>query len=73
MKFIIVIMLLAVLAALGGAGLLMLRKGRDPSSRNPAMARALAVRVGLSIALFLFILLAWSLGWIHPTGIPVSA
>ncbi len=58
MKFIIVIMLLAVLAALGGAGLLMLRKGRDPSSRNPAMARALAVRVGLSIALFLFILLA---------------
>jgi flagellar basal body-associated protein FliL len=73
MKIIIVITLLAVLAALAGAGLLMLRKGREPGSRSPAMARALALRVGLSIALFLFILLAWYLGWIKPTGIPVSA
>jgi len=24
------------------------------------------------VALFLFILLAWSLGWIHPTGLPVQ-
>jgi Protein of unknown function (DUF2909) len=73
MKIIIVITLLAVLAALAGAGLLMLRKGREPGSRSPAMARALALRVGLSVALFLFILLAWYLGWIQPTGIPVSA
>ena len=73
MRIIIVITLLAVLAALAGAGLLMLRKGREPGSRSPAMARALALRVGLSIALFLFILLAWYLGWIKPTGIPVSA
>jgi Protein of unknown function (DUF2909) len=73
MKVIIVITLLAVLAALAGAGLLMLRKGREPGSRSPAMARALALRVGLSVALFLFILLAWYLGWIKPTGIPVSA
>jgi hypothetical protein len=73
MKTIIVITLLAVLATLASAGLLMLRKGREPGSRSPAMARALAVRVGLSIALFLFILLAWYLGWIKPTGIPVSA
>ena len=36
------------------------------------MARALAVRVGLSVALFLLILLAWKLGWIHPSGIPVE-
>jgi hypothetical protein len=73
MKTIIVITLLAVLATLASAGLLMLRKGREPGSRSPAMARALAVRVGLSIALFLFILFAWYLGWIKPTGIPVSA
>jgi hypothetical protein len=73
MKTIIVITLLAVLATLASAVLLMLRKGREPGSRSPAMARALAVRVGLSIALFLFILLAWYLGWIKPTGIPVSA
>ena len=74
MKTLIVIALVAVLAALASAGLMMLRKGDDdPSARSPAMARALAVRVGLSIALFLFILLAWYMGWIRPTGIPISA
>ena len=36
------------------------------------MARTLAVRVGLSGTLFLLILLAWALGWIHPSGIPVG-
>jgi Protein of unknown function (DUF2909) len=72
MKVIILVMLVAVLAALGGAGAMMLRKGRTPGTRNLGMARALALRVALSIALFLFILLAWSLGWIHPTGIPLS-
>jgi hypothetical protein len=34
------------------------------------MARALGLRVGLSIVLFACILIAWSLGYIHPTGIP---
>ncbi|MEN9375389.1 MAG: hypothetical protein RL710_546, partial [Pseudomonadota bacterium] len=36
------------------------------------MARALAMRVGISILLFACILLAWQLGWIHPTGIAVG-
>jgi hypothetical protein len=36
------------------------------------MARALALRVGLSIALFLLILLAYSLGWIQPSGVPLK-
>jgi hypothetical protein len=46
-----------------------------PSADKPhdaRMARALALRVLLSIALFLFILLAWWLGWIQPSGLPVS-
>jgi len=33
------------------------------------MMRALAMRVGLSVLLFICILLAWWLGWIQPTGI----
>jgi hypothetical protein len=37
------------------------------------MARALAVRVALSITVFLFVLLAWYFGWIKPSGIPISA
>ena len=73
MKTVIVLMLVAVLVALAGAGVFMLRKGSDPGTRNPAMARALAVRVGLSITVFLLVLLAWSMGWIKPSGIPISA
>jgi len=73
MKIVIVLMLVAVLVALAGAGFFMLRKGAEPGSRNPAMARALAVRVGLSVTVFLLVLLAWSMGWIKPSGIPISA
>jgi hypothetical protein len=36
------------------------------------MARALAWRVGLSVALFVCILVAYKLGWIQPTGLPVA-
>lgn len=72
MKTVIVIVLLLVLLALAGAGLFMLRKGDDPAARDARMARALALRVGLSIALFLFILLSWRMGWINPTGLPLG-
>ena len=73
MKVLIVIVLVSIIGVLASAGVLMLRKGRDPSTSPRAMARALAWRVALSVGLFLFILLAWSLGWIRPTGIPISA
>ena len=74
MKIVIVVFLVLVLAALGGAGFFMLRRGSDTPSdgTDKRMARALAVRVALSVTLFLLILLAWSLGWIHPSGIPVG-
>ena len=78
MKVLIVIALLAIVGALASAGLFMLRRGRiepaadDPARRDKRMARALAVRVGLSVALFLFILLSWYMGWVQPTGIPTG-
>ena len=51
----------------------MLRRDPDDGrSADKRMARVLAIRVGLSVTLFLLILLAWSLGWIHPSGIPVG-
>jgi uncharacterized iron-regulated membrane protein len=72
MKAIIVIVLIAVLATLASAGVFMLKRRppgeTDPAQRDRRMARALALRVGISVALFLFILLAWWLGWIKPTG-----
>jgi len=76
MKIVIVLFLVAVLAALASAGLFMLRRkseGEDPTLRDKRMAKALAVRVGLSVTLFLLILLAFALGWIHPTGVPLNA
>jgi len=73
MKAVLITALLLVLAALASAGLFMLRKNPgEVGSRDKKMARALAVRVGLSVALFLFILLSWKMGWIEPKGLPTS-
>ena len=76
MKVLLVLMFAGVLAALAGAGVFMLRKGDDGESaerRDKRMARALAVRVGLSVAIFLLILLSWHMGWLRPSGIPVGS
>ncbi len=73
MKTVMVLMFVAVLAALAGAGVFMLRKDKGGDRQGKNMARALALRVALSVALFLFILLSWYMGWVKPTGIPLSA
>jgi hypothetical protein len=72
MKTVIVLFLLAVLVALASAGLLMLRRSRASDPKGALMARALAVRVGLSVALFLLVMFSYWMGWIKPTGIPIS-
>ena len=67
MKIIVFIAFVGILGALFAAGFFMLRnKGRGD------MARALTVRIGLSVALFLFILFAYFMGWIKPTGLPLN-
>ena len=72
MKTVIVLSLLAVLVVLASAGVFMMRKGRGNDPTGKRMARALGVRVALSIALFLFVLFSFWMGWIQPTGIPLS-
>ena len=72
MKGLIVGMLVLIVIVLASAGVLMLRRPRDGKPNDSRMARALALRVLLSIGLFLFILLAWRLGWIHPSALPLS-
>lgn len=50
----------------------MMRKGddqRDDQQRSRAMFRSLALRVGLSVVLFICILVAAKLGYLHPTGL----
>ncbi len=74
MKIVMVLLMVAVLGALASAGVFMLRKGSQGGDRRSKnMARALALRVGLSVALFLFILLGWYMGWVRPTGLPVGS
>ncbi len=72
MKTVMLLMLVAVLGSLASAGVFMLRRPKPGDPRKDRMARALAVRVGLSVALFLFILLSWFMGWVQPTGIPIG-
>jgi hypothetical protein len=74
MSWIIAVALLGILAALATAGLFMLRRGGEEGEGhgNKRMARALAARVALSVALFLFILFAYWMGWITPTGVPLG-
>jgi hypothetical protein len=62
----------AILAALIAAGVFMVRGGRDGSSRGGNMMRALTIRIALSVLLFVCIMAAWRLGWIHPTGLPLG-
>ncbi|WCM87456.1 MULTISPECIES: twin transmembrane helix small protein [unclassified Acidovorax] len=72
MKYVVVLAFLAILASLGSALFFMMRNGRNDKARSGHMARALAVRVGLSILLFLCLLAAWKLGYIQPTGLPAT-
>lgn len=73
--FLVIVAFTGILGSLGAALYFMMRPGTDADGQprpNP-MAKALAVRVGLSIVLFLCILLAWKLGYLRPTGIPAGA
>jgi hypothetical protein len=72
MKYLVLLAFLAILASLGSALFFMVRNGRDNKAQGSRMARALAWRIGLSVLLFLCILLAWKLGYIQPTGLSVA-
>ena len=75
MKYLVVLAIIAILASLASALFFMMRNGRadkNDRARGSRMAKALAFRVGLSIVLFLCILVAWQLGYIQPTGLPAS-
>jgi hypothetical protein len=72
MKYVVALAFVGILASLGFALYYMLKDGRDGRAKSGGMARALTVRIALSVILFLCILLAWKLGYIQPGGLPVS-
>jgi hypothetical protein len=70
MKILFALAFIAIIAALLCAGFFMVRSPQEGENKGKKMARALALRVFLSVALFGFIGLAYWAGWIQPTGIP---
>ena len=72
MKYLVLLAFVAIIGSLGSALFFMMRDGQGGRPKTSNMARALAVRVGVSIVLFICILAAWKLGYIQPTGIPVG-
>ena len=68
MHIIVVIAFVGIIASLfSGLYFVMKDKGRSNRAVN-----ALSWRIGLSILLFVFILISYRMGWIHPTGIPLT-
>lgn len=72
MKYLVALAFIAILGSLASALFFMMKDGRDGKAKTNNMARALTVRIGLSVLLFICILVAWKLGYIQPTGIPAG-
>ncbi len=68
MNIIVVIAFVLILASLF-SGLYFVMKDKGKTNRA---VNALTFRIGFSILLFLFILFSYKMGWIHPTGIPIT-
>ena len=72
MKYLVVAAFVGIVVSLGSALFFMMRNGNNDALKGNRMARALAVRVGLSTLLFLCLLAAWQVGYILPTGLPAT-
>jgi len=73
MKIWIIIALVGIICSLLAAGLFMVRGGPDDQDKSKRMANALTWRIGISVFLFLTIIVSYAMGWIQPTGIPLYA
>ena len=65
MRYIVILAFLGIVGSLASALVYLMR---DKGGTNRTV-NALTVRIGLSIALFLFVLFAHYMGWIESTGI----
>ena len=64
-KLVVFLVMAAIVVSLGVA-LFHLATGRGDSSK---LLRSLTLRIGLSVALFVLLMLAWRFGLIHPHGL----
>ena len=66
MRWLVIICLVAIVVSMGSA-LVFLYRGREGGSKR--MLRALQIRVGLSVGLFLFLMLSYKFGLIGAQGV----
>ena len=64
-KLIVLAIFAGIVASLGSALLYLVRD----EGRSSRVVRALTVRIGLSVALFILLLVLWGLGVIQPHGV----
>ena len=69
MQFVVIIAFVLIIGSLF-SGLYFVMKDKGKSNRA---VTALTFRVGFSVLLFLFILLSYRMGWIHPSGLPLNS
>ena len=69
-EFFIVIIIIAILTALGFGLIGMIRGGRQGSDK---IFKSLVMRVALSVLLFLLVLFAGYMGWIEPNIVILDA
>lgn len=72
MSYFLAIFLVFILAALAAAGFFLVRQRPEDESGEPKVnnvTKALTIRIGLSVFLFVCLLVSWKMGWIKPTGI----
>ncbi len=72
MTYLVVLAFVAILGSLAAALFFMMKDGTNGKAKTSNMARALAFRIGFSVLLFVCILIAWKMGYIQPTGLPVG-
>lgn len=72
MKYLVIFAFVAILGSLAVALVSMMRgeSAQTDHAKSRRMARALTLRIGLSVLLFMVVLFSYLMGWIQPTGLP---
>jgi cytochrome bd-type quinol oxidase subunit 2 len=72
MKLFVIAAFVLIVVSLAGALVAMMRADSESgdAQRSRRMAKALTVRIGVSVLLFAVVIISYLMGWIQPTGLP---
>ncbi len=65
LKIVLVLLLLFIIYSLGSALFYLIKDG----GKSDRVVKALTWRIGLSLLVFILLIIGASLGWIHPHGV----